>query len=282
MVGCSCILSLLASSTSEELTLSATLIDVWAIFENKLVLMALSGVAGFALNSLAFRLRARRGVLSYTTSHVKIGESTRDPLFGDVLVTWNGSQVQDLYLSTVELKNQSLNDYTDVVINTVAQGTLLLTESTQVNDTPQFLNHTEIFRNMIAVPEGQEPTQNQLDIHGGQREHLIPFFGRGSVIKFKYLNTARNQATPELYLSSNSLGIRIVARKPSQMIFGVEQKNAVIVGILIGLFMLVPASLYFLSSMHLAYAAFALGCLVIFPGIGVIKIYRWLRAILAG
>ena len=71
--------------------------------------------------------------------------SAEDSVFGKVSVTWEGQQINHLYLSTIELKNESLNDYENVVIRADTNDTKLLTQSTQIVGTPNILEFTDKF-----------------------------------------------------------------------------------------------------------------------------------------
>ena len=53
----------------------------------------------------------KRGVFTYVVTHGKIGTSSTDPIFGEIDVTWQGNRIAHLFLSTVEMKNESMRDY---------------------------------------------------------------------------------------------------------------------------------------------------------------------------
>lgn len=87
--------------------------------------------------------------------------STEDAIFGTVTVSWNKNQVSNLYLSTIELRNESMNDYENVVVRAYTDDTCLLTEQTQVIDTPNILQWSEDYKKQIHVEEGASPSVNQ-------------------------------------------------------------------------------------------------------------------------
>ena len=69
-----------------------------------------------------------RGLFTYFVWHNKVGVSVDDAVFGTVRVTWNDNLVANLYSSTVELRNESLKDYENVVVRVFSNDTIHLTE----------------------------------------------------------------------------------------------------------------------------------------------------------
>src|SRR5690554_3168155 len=125
------------------------------ILKSEYLSIIFGGIAGLATAWLTQRVLNRRGVFSYFVYHNKIGVSSNDPIFGKVSVTLNYSPNQHLYLSKIEFKNESLNDYENVVIQTYTDDTKLLNESTHVVDSPKILELTEDYKQKIRVNEGQ-------------------------------------------------------------------------------------------------------------------------------
>ena len=94
--------------------------------DNRLLLAVASGVLGVILTLLTQRILQKRGVFAYFVRHNRVGLSTDDPVFGSVRVTWNDNPVDNLYISTVELRNESLNDYENVAARVFTSDTILL------------------------------------------------------------------------------------------------------------------------------------------------------------
>ena len=65
------------------------------------------------------RIVNKRGLFTFVVRHNKVGESTDDAIFGTVRVTWNDNIIRHLYLSTVELTNESLKDFENVVVKSL-------------------------------------------------------------------------------------------------------------------------------------------------------------------
>lgn len=100
--------------------------------QNQLIAIVAGGLGGIFTAWLTQRVLNRRGVFSYTLTNNRVGITTEDPVFGSVAVTWNGSTIQNLYLSTIEMKNESLNDYENVIVNAYTGDTKLMTEQTEL------------------------------------------------------------------------------------------------------------------------------------------------------
>jgi hypothetical protein len=69
-----------------------------------------------------------------------VGLSAGDKVFGAVRVTWNDNPVDNLYLSTIELTNQSMKDYENVVVRAYTSDSILLTERTEIVGTTHIVN----------------------------------------------------------------------------------------------------------------------------------------------
>ena len=106
------------------------------ILSNEYFLIAVSGTAGIVLSWITQRILNKRGIFSYYVSHNTVGASSEDPIFGNVRVTWNDNPIANLYFSTIEVKNESLNDYENVCISVFTDDTILLSEFTSIVDTP--------------------------------------------------------------------------------------------------------------------------------------------------
>ncbi len=219
----------------------------------------------------------KRGVFSYTVTHHKVGMSTEDSIFGKISMTWNDRPVQHLYFSTVELKNQSLNDYKNAIITTYTSDTSLLTESTHILDTPNILYWTEAYRNKLYVEPGQSPSNEQWAIYCGQREYLVPVFNRGQVIRISYLNEAISDMAPSIWLSASVKGVKVKFREQQQQVLGVSQPQAAVVGIVLGIIGLFPLVLYVSNMWIVAVVALLYGFIAVFPGVYFLKFAQKLR-----
>ena len=192
-----------------------------AIFENKYVFGALSAIGGIALTVLTQQIANKRALFTYFVRHSRVGVSADDAVFGSVRVTWNDNVVANLYSSTVELINQSLKDFEKVVVSIYTSDTTLLTEKAEIVGTTHIVSWTDAYVNQLRVPPGQQPTQMQRDTHGSRRDYLIPTMNRGQVVRFHFLNTAKTQNQPTIWLDVLHKGVRHQFRVPQNNILGV-------------------------------------------------------------
>ena len=106
--------------------------DISIIINSKIFIGIVSAVGGIAVTVMAQYILNKRGIFSYNVFHNRVGISTEDAIYGSVKVTWNENPVAHLYLSTVELTNQSMKDYESVVVRIYASNTQLLTQRTEI------------------------------------------------------------------------------------------------------------------------------------------------------
>ena len=240
--------------------------------------MILGGLVGILLYWVTQRILRKRGVFSYFVTHNKIGTSSTDSVFGNINVTWNDRQVGHLYSSTIELKNESLNDYENVVVTTYTNDTSLLSEFTSIVDTPHILKWSENYESQLRVEPGQTPAQHQFKLYSHQREHLIPVFNRGQIVRMSYLNESNSDATPNIWLSVTVKGVVLKFKVLQNQIFGVPQPQAALAGIVSGTIGAIPLVLFVPNPWLIALIALGYGFIVTLPGAYLIKGLRALRS----
>lgn len=254
--------------------------NILELIQAEYISLIFGGIGGIFTAWLTQRVLNKRGIFSYYVVHNKVGASTQDVVFGDVSVTWNNKPIQHLFLSTVELKNESLNDYENVVIRTYTDDTLLLTESSQIINTPNIIEWSEKYKKSIYVESGQEFSEIQRNIYLGQREYLIPVFNRGDSIKVSYLNAAKSDDVPNIWLAATIKGVRVKYRKPHNKIVGVAQPLAALNGALIGLIGVVPLVMFVSNAWIVAVVALVYGFSAIYPGAYAIKLFRKIKELI--
>src|SRR5689334_14117466 len=131
------------------------------LLDNRIVVALASGALGIFLTLLTQRIIAKRGVFAYVVTRNRVGVSADDVIFGRVQLTWNDEPVANLYSSTVELRNESLNDYENVHVRVYTSDTILLTERTEVVGSIRPPRWSQEFEELIRVPPGTEVTQTQ-------------------------------------------------------------------------------------------------------------------------
>lgn len=240
------------------------------------------GLGGILTAWLTQRVLNRRGIFSYSVVHNRVGLTTEDPVFGSVAVTWNGSAAHNLYFSTIEMKNESLNDYENVVVQAYTNDTNLMTEQTQLLGTPSILEWSEKYRKQLHVEPGENATSEQWGLYSRQREYVIPVFNRGQTIKITYLNSALSSSTPSIWLAVALKGVKLKFRGPQNQVFGVPQGQAAFVGVLIGFVVLVALAVLASEPWIIAVIAMTYGFVAQIPGAYTVKLLRRIREALGG
>lgn len=256
--------------------------DIIEIIKEEYLSIIFGGLGGVLAAFFTQKILNKRGLFSYFVTHNRVGVSSQDTVFGDVSVAWNNNAVENLFFSTIELKNESLIDYENVVIQTYTSDTKLLTEFTRTSDSPNILLWTDSYKSKVHVEEGEKPTEVQFNIHQGQREYVIPVFNRGQQVYIEYLNTANTSEMPNIWLSATIKGVKVKFRNPETEVYGVSRRKATIVGVILGLLLLVPLVLFIPNSWAIGLAALGYGFFVVFPGVFIIKGYRRARDLVGG
>jgi len=208
--------------------------EVGEIFQNKVVIATVSAIGGIFGTWITQQILNKRGVFSYNVHHSRVGVSTDDVVFGSVRVTLNGNEVPNLYLSTIEIRNESSNDYEDVNIRAYTNDSRLLSEQTQIDDTSYILEWSEKYKKELHVVEGKEVTQSQRDLYSRQREFFVSAFNRGQIIKLTFLNSAIGKTEPSIWIDIQKKGVKLVFRPPLNKIHGESQPHSAMVGVIIG------------------------------------------------
>ncbi len=256
--------------------------NILQLIQNEYVSLIAGGAGGLLSSWFSQRILSRRGLFTYFVKHEKVGMSTEDRVFGSVAVTWNGKAVANLYLSSLQLKNESMNDYENVVLRAYTNDTRLLSEQTQILDSPNILEWTEKFKSDLRVEEGAEATGHQVEVYNGQREYLVPVLNRGQSIRITYLNSANSQGNPSIWLSIALKGVKLKFRSPQKEIFGVSQPQAALIGTVISIFAVGALTVLISDLWSVAFLSLLMGLIAVVPGAYAIKVFRKLKEAIGG
>lgn len=223
----------------------------------------------------------KRGLFTYNVWHNRVAVSAEDSAFGTVQVTWNDKPVTNLYISTVELRNESFRDYQDVAVKVWSSTTLLLTEQTELVGTTSVLRWTSPFSESLAIAPGADATAEQLALIHAQREFLVPTMNRGQVVRLTFLNAATTQDGPSIWLDVVHPGVRAKFRTVAQQFMGVPQPAAALVGSLFGIVVVVLISQLVQSPAVAATLGLVYGITVLVPGALTLKAWRRARQLLS-
>jgi hypothetical protein len=256
--------------------------DISAVLGNKYVIGAVSGVGGALLMLLTQQILNKRGLFTYFVNHFRVGVSADDAVFGSVRVTWNGNAVANLYSSTVELVNESMKDFEKIVVRAFTNDTILLTERTEIVGTTHIVYWTEEFKKELEVAPGHTPSDTQIDIHSRRRDYLIPVMNRGQVVRFHFLNAARTEKQPSIWLDVLHRGVKLKFQIPQNQILGVAQPRAALVGAILG-FLLVGTIIVSINTVWIAaLISLVYGFIAQVPGAWTIRAWRWTRESFGG
>ncbi len=256
--------------------------NITTLLENRYILGLASSLAGIVLTLITQRVLNKRGLFSYFVRHSRVGVSADDAIFGSVRVTWNGNPVANLYSSAVELVNESLKDYENVVVRAFTNDTVLLTERTEIAGTTRTLTWTDDFQNQLKVAPNQAPSQSQIDLYSRQRDYLVPTMNRGQVVRIHFLNAAKTQNQPSIWLDVLHKGVKVQFRVAHAEVLGIPQPLAALAGVISAL-VIVGLVISFIQSVWVAAICSLLyGFFAQVPGALLIKLWRSLREVLGG
>ena len=154
---------------------------------NPLVAAVVGVVLGTVFTWLAQHFSSRRGLFTYVVQHLRVGISGSDPTLGTITINWNGNTVKELFLSTIELKNNSFQDYENVHVRVYTGDTVILTDRTEIIGTTRSLEWTEEFSQLVS--------KGEINLISKRRDYKIPTMNRGQEVRFTILNVAWSQIT---------------------------------------------------------------------------------------
>lgn len=252
-----------------------------SILDNRLFVAAVSIIGGAILTIVIQKITNKRGLFTYSVQHNIIGVSADDSIFGSVQVIWDNNPVTHLYLSTIELVNQSMTDYESVIVRVFTSSTLLLTEKTELVNTSHVLEWSDDYKAKVEVPAGQKPSEDQVSTFLRQRDYEIPTLNRGQVVRFQYLNSADTEKGPSIWLDIIHKGVKLKFRVVQSRFLGVPQSTAALAGSVLGVIFLGFVIAYAKNIWSATIVAFLFGLFAQIPGAYLIKGWYRLRDLTA-
>lgn len=247
------------------------------IITNPWLFAAASGIGGAILTLGIGWVVGKRSLFTYNVWHDRVAVSTDDASFGSVTVLWDGKPVPNLFLSTVELRNESLRDFTDVEVRVWSSTTRLLNERSEIVGTTQRIYWSEEYSALLLLPENGDATETQLQLWNSQRDYLIPAMNRGQVVRVSILNSAPGPAPPNIWLETLHPGVKVQFRTVPQQFMGVPQPAAALTGTLAGILVVALIATLVDSVPLAAILAFLYGIVCMIPGAILLRSWRWVR-----
>lgn len=251
--------------------------DLNTIFVDESVLSTVAFVGGIVAAILTHQFLNRRSLFTYFVFHQRIGVSATDEIFGSVRVTFNDNPVNNLFLSTVELINQSLTDFENVDVTIYTGDTRLLSHRTELANTPLAIAYAPDFIDSLVVPAGQEPTAAQFALYNGQRRFRISTLNRNQKAVFHFINASESSDAPKLFVDVTKKGIKLKYAIAQPQFWGVGRHRAAIAGLLLGLVLIAVLIAQVEVVWIASVIAFIYGLSVVVPGALIIRGWRWLR-----
>ncbi len=251
-------------------------------FNNPFILALLSAILGGVITLVTQRILKKRSLLTYFVQHSRVGVSADDSIFGIVRVTWNDNVVANLYSSTLELRNESLKDFDNIIARVFTNNTILLTERTEILGTTRSLKWTTDFSQQLKIQAGGQPTTAQRNLYERRREYLIPTLNRGDAVRLTFLNAASSDQPPAVWLDILHKGIKVKFRVAHDEFLGTPRPSAALAGTALGVPFLAVVITFVSSVWMAATLSFLYGVIVVVPGALSIKLWRWLRQLIGG
>lgn len=249
-------------------------LDLIPLLNSKLSLFVLGGLLGGLLTHLRRRVRT----LEYTVHHDRVAIAADDNVFGAVRVTWQGHDVTNLFTSTVTVHNTTQNDYENLKLTAyTADDTILLTQFTQVPGTSYILRFSAEFEAQLNIPDGQQPTEQQLETYRHRREYVVPVLNRGQTAVIRFLTTVPpGRNGPSVWVDMLHAGLRITYRPNIPHVHGVPLRYALWAGLVASVAALVFSGLFVANVWLAASLCLLVGLAAQLVGAHIYRFFRFL------
>ena len=246
---------------------------------NPLVAAVVGAAVGTISTWLAQYFSSQRGLFTYLVEHFPVGLSLSDPALGTITVNWNGNSVNKLFLSTMQLKNNSFRDYENVQVRVYTGDAIILTDSTEIIGTTRVLKWTDEFLEMMLLKHKSEA---EMRITSSRREYEIPTMNRGQEIRFTILNTPAGNNNPTLWIDILHKGIKIKYSVPQNETLGVPTALAAVYGFVLSVIFFAVTVSFVDTTWVAAALCTVFGLTATLLGIFTIKAYRHIRSWIGG
>lgn len=245
---------------------------------NTIFVVVISAIIGGLVTYVFNKIGSKSSPFIYRQTSNRIATAASDRIFGDVSVTWQGTPVNNLYFTTIELENASYRDFKDVTINVYCGTNLfLLTSTALIKDTTQILNLSSKYFDRIGDLT-RERTPDQRSILDHSLEYICPIFNRGQKIHMNILSTSVTGYTfSDIFVEVLHPGVRLVQGKDVLQILGVPVTLTASFGLTLGVTVTALAVIFIKHIVVVAIIALLMGLTVNFLGALVILGMKKLR-----
>lgn len=255
---------------------------IWQKLIDPLPAVLWAGV-GAILAHLWQRYRNRMVVLRWQAWHQPIALSAQNPAFGTIEVRYNGNVVQNVFLSRVEIENESNKDLVNLDLNVLyTDGTTIYTAEGLVQGSVNGLLFTPGFAadlNRLLTMSTDDPSHAPLLNHlARRRDFRIPVLNRGGKANIALLvHAPPTGQNPFIHLATDSAGVKLVMQGPRFLLFGVDRNIAALVGLIFGAGLVVVIGTRIGTPYILALVAFIIGAFAAPLGAALVRALRFVR-----
>jgi hypothetical protein len=175
-------------------------------------------ILGGVLTQLWTSYRNRTRKFTWRAWHNQIAMAANNPALGNVTVQHNGMNVNHIHASTVEFRNESNHDVTEVLVTLSFQGVgHVINTIGSIDNTPVYLDPAYLAQ-LINAPN---PAQTQ--ILNSAIVYRLPVLNRRKSAYFHMLVHRDNLSAPVVVASCNYAGFRLEEMKqPGVVLFGIS------------------------------------------------------------
>lgn len=206
------------------------------------------------------KFRSRMVTLRCEVSHVAVA-NVPGMIGSEVEVRYRGVTAPNLFQCTIVVENDSTTDLKDVVLNMAYKdGTIYVSGGGAIDGSNQVLLLTPAFveANNLSMALSEEERNQRPEWHytSTRRDFVIPTLNRRMRARFLFTVHGATAALPELTLSCDHLGVRLLLQAPRQLVLGVPTNQAAITGVVAGGLLLWLAPSFVNSAWQLTWAFF--------------------------
>lgn len=250
----------------------------------------LSFVFGIFGTIFTTQILRRRGLVTYQVVHNQVGLTTDDSHFGNVKITWNDKELSSLWISTVEIKNVSSDDFQNLILKVHSEeDTKILTEKTSINSTEESIDYTKDFQAKHELSLDRNKQTNENIMFNRQRDYKLSVFNRDDILRLVYLTNVQDKDTPNkmpyLSVQIHHKGLKVKQIFHPELIreiFSVPIAQAGLVGIPVSIVLVFASMSLITSTTWVIWIALIIGLSASIPGAIGMKAIKWIKALLKG
>jgi hypothetical protein len=236
-------------------------------------------VLGAVALHLWTRFRKRLSVLRWSVQYHVVGISAQDDRLGRIQILHNDKPVSNVRYCALQIENESQEDLTDLEICLdYNDGSKFLSGEGQLAGSPRVLyltpEYVDALKPLKDVPPDKWETHPSYALLTTSRYYSVPVLNRGGKIDFQFLIQPTGPSNPILDVKCEHKGVSVKERPGRSLIFGVDQKNAILLGLLISLVLLFISSYYISTLPVLSTICFMLGIASSLLGVLALKMWR--------